>query len=99
MFNRKIESIISNGVAPIVGKYIIQKVIGTVIWYWTDDWGKLNTKKLNNLLYFTYSPVNVLSATELYEYIKDDEGTWVLTKGKFSIFTWGFGKYKNTISH
>ena len=31
--------------------------------------------------------------------MKDDEGKWVLTKIKYSIFTWDFGKYKNTIAH
>ena len=31
--------------------------------------------------------------------MKYDEGTWVLTKRKYSIFTWGFGNYKNTIAH
>ena len=30
--------------------------------------------------------------------MKDDEGTWVLTKRKYYIFTWDFGKYKNTIA-
>ena len=50
------------------------------------------------MLYFTDSPVNILSATALDEYMKDDEVTWVLTKKKYSIFTWYFGKYKKTIS-
>ena len=60
--------------------------------------GKLHTKKLNNLIYFPYSSVKLLSATAFTEYIKDDEVTWVLTKMKYSIFTWYFGKYKNTIA-
>ena len=80
-------------------KYLIAKVIGTVIWYWTDEKGELHTKKLNNVLYFPDSPVNIISATALNESIKGDEGTWVLTKSKYSIFTWYFGKYKNTIAH
>ena len=29
----------------------------------------------------------------------DDEGTWVLKKRKYSIFTWDFGKYKKAIDH
>ena len=56
-------------------------------------------KKLNNLIYFPYSSVKLLSATAFTEYIKDDEVTWVLTKMKYSIFTWYFGKYKNKITH
>ena len=31
--------------------------------------------------------------------MKDDEVTWVLTKRKYFIFTWDFGKYKKTIAH
>ena len=31
--------------------------------------------------------------------MKDNEKTWVLTKRKYSIFTWGFWKYKNTTAN
>ena len=31
--------------------------------------------------------------------MKYDEGIWVLTKRKYSIFTSGFGRYKKTIEH
>ena len=88
MFTDKIESIIYNGVATIGGEYLIKKGIGTVIWSWTDDEGKLQTKKLNNVIYFKYSPVNILSTTELDEYIKDNEGTWLLKKEN-SLFVLG----------
>ena len=78
---------------------LFTKGVGTVSWYWTDDKGKLYTNKLNNILYFPDSPVNVLSATTLYESMKDDEGTWMVTKIKYYIFPWVFGKYKNKIAH
>ena len=65
----------------------------------TDNEGKLHTKKLNNVLYFTDSTVNIISSTELDESPKDDEGTWELTKTKYSIFNWDYGKYKKTIAH
>ena len=94
-----IDTIISNEVATIGGKYIISKEIGTVRWSWNDDEGQLHTKKLNNVLYFPDSTVNIISATVLDESIKDDEVTYILTKIKYSIFTWDFGKYKNKISH
>ena len=71
-------------------KDIIPKWIGTVIWYCTGDEGQLKTKKLNNLPYFTDSPVNILSATALSGPMKYDEGTCVVTKMKRSIFTWYF---------
>ena len=83
----------------IGGKYIILKEIGTVIWSWNDDEVKRYTHKLNNVLYFPDSSVNILSATELVESIKYDELTWVLTKKEHSIFTWYISKYKNTIVH
>ena len=80
-----------------MGKILFPKVIGTVICYCTDEKGQLYTRKLNNVIYFTDSSFNIISETVLYEYIKYDEGTWVL-KIK-SILTWDFGKYKKTIAH
>ena len=65
MFTDKIESIISNGVVYIGGKDLIPKGIGTVVWYYNDDGGQLHTKKLNNLLYFPESPVNIRGSTAL----------------------------------
>ena len=99
IFTDKIEPIISNGVTNIGVKDIIPKGIGIFIWSWTDDEGQLHTNRFNNVLYSTESPFNILSATVLYESIKDDALTWVPTKIKYSIFTWNFGKYKNKITH
>ena len=39
-----------------------------------------------------------LSTTALDKSMKDDEATWVLTKIKYSIFTWVFGKHKKIIA-
>ena len=50
--------------ATIGGKYIIPKGIGTVRWYCNN--------KLNNVLYITESPFNILSANALAEYMKCD---------------------------
>ena len=97
MFTDNIEPIISNEVGTIGGNNIITKSIGTVIWYWTDDDVKMHKNELNNLLYFTDSPFNIISATVLAELMKDDEGTWVLKTVKYSSFTWYFVKYKNII--
>ena len=99
VFTYNIEPIIYNRVATIGGNDLITKVIGIVSWSWTDDEGKLQTNKLNNVIYFPESPVNILSATALYEPMKYDEGTWVLTKQKYYIFTWNFCKYKKTIAN
>ena len=99
MFTDKIDPIISNGVATIDGKFIIPKDIGTVSWSWNFDEGQLHTKKLNNVFSWHIDPVNILSATILDESMKGDEGTRVITKREYYIFTWYFGKYKNIISH
>ena len=50
MLAEKIYTIITNGLETICKKYMIQKGIDTVIWYWTDDEGQRNNKILNNLL-------------------------------------------------
>ena len=73
MFTEKIENITYNVVATIVVKYFIEKVIATVRQSWTDDDGQLQKKKINNVLQFMESPLNILFATELSESMKDDE--------------------------
>ena len=80
MFTDKIDPIISNGVETIGENDIIPIGIVTVSWSWTDNEVKLHTKKLNNILYFTESPVYIRSAPALAKSIKDDEGTWVFNK-------------------
>ena len=99
MFTDKIELIISNRVATIGGKYLISKGIRTVSWYWIDYEGGLHKNTLNNVIYFTDSLFNILRATILAESMEDYEVTWFLTKRKYYIFNWDFGKYKNTIAH
>ena len=99
MLTENIDPIIYNGVSTIGQKYLIPKMIGTVNWSWTYDEHQLHTKRLNNLLSFTSPPVNILSETALAEPMNYDEGTWVVTKLKYYILTFYFGKYKNTIVH
>ena len=99
IFNDNIEPIPYNVVATIGEKSLIPKGIGTVSWSWTDDEEQLYTNKLNNLIYFKESPVNILSENSLDEFMKVDEVTWVLTKRKYSLFTLYFGNYKKTIAH
>ena len=85
MFTYKIEPIIKNRGADIGGKYTITKSIGTFRWSWTDNKGQLHTKKLNNVISFPDSPVNILSATALAKSIKDNKVTLV-QKIKYYIF-------------
>ena len=99
IFTDKIETIIYNGGANTVRKYLIPKGIGTVIWYWTDDNGELHTNTLNNLIYFTDSPFKRLSATALAKSMKDYEVTWVLTKSKYYTLIRYCGNYRKKISN
>ena len=99
MFTYKIEPIVSNGVATIGGKYLIPKGICKDRWSCTNDDTQMHTNKFNDLLYFTSLPVNIISANALAESMNDEEGTWLLTKIKYYICTWYFGRYKNTIAH
>ena len=85
MFTYKIDPIISNGVAKIGVKCVIPKVICIVSLSLTDDEVQLRINKLNNVIYFPDSTVNILSETAFSESIKYDEGTWVITKSKYSI--------------
>ena len=94
MFTYKIDSIIYNGVANIGRKGIITKGVRTVRWSHNEDEWQLYTNKLNNVLKFPDPLVRIPSAIILHESIKDDEGTWVLTKTKYYILTWDFGKYQ-----
>ena len=75
IFTDKIDPIIYNWVATICGKYLFPKMIGIVIWSWTYDEVQMHIKMFNNVIYFTESPVNMLSVTALYESTKDDEVT------------------------
>ena len=54
MFTDRIQPIIS-----------IPKGIGNFIWSWNDDEGGIQTNKLNNVLYFPDTSVNILSETRL----------------------------------
>ena len=53
---------------------------------------------MNNVLYFTDLPGNIMSAKELAESMKDNDIIWLLTKTKYSILNWYFGKFKKKIS-
>ena len=73
MLTDKIYPIISNEVKTIDERYLIPKAIDTVRQPWPNDEVQLLTKKLNNFLYYTDSPVHILSTTKLDKPINDDE--------------------------
>ena len=65
MFTDKIEPLISNWVTTIGGNDLILKGVVTFFCPCYDDEGKLHTKTKDNLLYFPYSPVSIISAALL----------------------------------
>jgi hypothetical protein len=75
------------------------KGIGTVLWMITDDAGKRHEERIDEVLYFPDSPVNILGVTKLAKQRGDDEGIHVLTKANYSVFTWNNGRSSKTISH
>ena len=72
MLNDKKDTIIYNVMANIAVKDLIPKGSVTVSCSRIDGEGKLHTKKSNNVLYFPYSPVNIINATTLAESMKDN---------------------------
>ena len=49
--------------------------------------GATSTYILKDALYFPDSPVNIISVTAFADQMEDDEGTWIMTKRRHSIFT------------
>jgi hypothetical protein len=64
-----------------------------------DNNGILHSQTIDDVLYFPSSPVNILGITKLGEQRGDPEGTHILTKAKYSVFTWDHGKSKRDIHH
>ena len=75
------------------------KGIGTVRWSWTNDYGNLHSNKFKNVVYFTDSPINILSATVLAESRKEDKGTWVIKKEIFYFYLefWEVQKHNSSL--
>lgn len=75
--------------------------MGTVRWTWKDDTRKKNTFEIENVLYFSQSPVNVniiiLSVTSLADQLQDDEGIGIDTKRYISRLYWNNNKFAQFI--
>jgi hypothetical protein len=92
-----IDSVI--GVVTIGGTDHKPTAFGTARVSWKDDAGVTHRYDLNNALYFPNSPVNIISITSLADQLSNDEGTYVTTKRKYSIFHWDGNKGKPTNHH
>ena len=73
--------------------------IGDMTVSWLDSMGATATYILKDALYFPDSPVNIISVTAFADHMEDDEGTWIMTKRRHSIFTWDFGKQSIEVTH
>ena len=73
--------------------------IGTVEITICDDEGKNHKLKLENALYFPESPVNVLGVTSLAAQLDDDDGTYIKTFRKNSIFVCDNESWQRNFEH
>ena len=89
----------SGMVATIGGKLNQPSGIGTVEWTWKDDNGVSHTNRLEKVLYFPQSPINIMSVTEFARQLGDEEGTGIDTKMKYSRFYWNNNKHSRQIYH
>ena len=64
-----------------------------------DNDGNMHVEMIEDVLYFPSSPVNILGITKFGEQRRDPEGTHILTKAKYSVFTWNNGKSTRDIHH
>ena len=86
-------------VATIGGKLNKTFGIGTVKWTWKDDGRAIHTELLENTLYFTKSPVKIMSVTELAKKCNDEEGTGIDTKMNHYHLYWKNNQFPRKIHH
>ena len=79
MFVGKLHDVDISGVSKIGGTDFKPTIIGTVKWSWKYDEGKSHTHRLECALYFTKSPVNIISSTTWADHYDDDIGTYIKT--------------------
>jgi len=75
------------------------KGYGTVQIHIRDDNGHKHRISLHDTFYFPDSPVNILGVTAYAKQLDDDEGTYILTKAKHSVFVWDHSKHCRTFHH
>ena len=90
MFVGELSPVSNHKVATIGGKGHQPSGIGTVCWSWQDDKGKPHEYHVENILYFSQSPINILSVTTFAKQLNDEEGTGIDTKQRYSNIYWYF---------
>ena len=89
-------------VSTIGGKQHYPLGIGDVTVSWRDDDHALFRHTLKNVLYFSDSPVCIISSHRLaceWGDSVDEEGTYIKSKHSYSVFKWNHKKFKRTIVH
>ena len=74
-------------VATIRDSHNRATAVGTVVWEWKDDKGKLHTFEVKDVLYLLDSPVNILSVTKVADQLDDNHGTGIDIKYAIQPFT------------
>ena len=99
MFIVPMSRTVKHYVATIGGSKNSASGMGTVWWRWKDDFGKIHTLDIENVLYFPQSPVNILSITGLADQLNDNDSTGIDTKRNKSRFYWDKNKFQRKINY
>lgn len=73
--------------------------IGDIQVSWLDSVDTTVQYILKDELYFPNSPINIISVTAFADQLEDNEGTWIMTKRRHSVFTWDFGRNLIELTH
>ena len=87
------------GVLTIGGSNQFLHSIGDIKVSWLNSLVTAVQYILKDAIYFPDSSVNIISVTAFMDQLEDDEGTWVMTKRRHSVFTWDFGKHSIEMIH
>ena len=90
------------GVSTIGGKPHFAEGIGDVKTSWRDDNGKIFYHMLKGVLYFSSSPVCIISTSKLskeWGNEVDYEGAYIKPKHSYSVFKWKHKEYRRRIEH
>ena len=86
-------------VATIGGSKNSTSGMGTAWWRWKEDLGKIYTLDIEDVLYFTQSPVTILIITGLADQLKYNDGMGIDKKSNKSWFYWDKNKLQQKINH
>ena len=73
--------------------------IGDIKVSWINSTDTVLHYILKDTVYFPNSPVNIISITVFADQLEDDEGSSIMTKRRYYVFTWDFGRHSIDLSY